>query len=193
MKIVLLMGLTASGKSTVGRLLAKYLSFYFVDLDELVAKKERMSVRSFYEKYGKKKFQEIEAKVLKDCLEGEIFGEKALCARLFLISAGGGLIENANACAILRKNTHIQILFLHNKPKILFNRLLKKAKKEHSFPAFLKTSLAKDLNSQIKYARKKFLSICKRRIKLLKNINCVKVKAKGLNVKKIIRMVNKIL
>lgn len=74
MKIVLLMGLTASGKTTVGRLLAKYLSFYFVDLDELVAKKERMSVRSFYEKYGKKKFQEIEAKVLKDCLEGEIFG-----------------------------------------------------------------------------------------------------------------------
>ena len=185
---IVLVGFMGSGKTTIGKLLAKSLSWYFIDLDERIAEKTSMSVRSFYEKYGKKAFQEMEEKSLKECLELEISDAEPL-----IISVGGGLIENANAVFTLQEKPKAQIFFLHNKPKILFNRLLKKAKKEHSFPAFLKTSLAKDLNSQIKYARKKFLSICKRRIKLLKNINCVKVKAKGLNVKKIIRMVNKIL
>lgn len=186
MKIVVFMGLTASGKTTIGKLLAKSLSWYFIDLDERIAEKTSMSVRSFYEKYGKKAFQEMEEKSLKECLELEISDAKPL-----IVSVGGGLIENANAVFTLQKKPKAQIFFLHNKPKILFNRILKKAKKEHSFPAFLKACSPKDLHSQIKYARVKYLSICKKRMKLLSSIDYVKVKTKGLNAKKLIQMLKR--
>lgn len=188
MKGVLLMGLTASGKTTVGRHLAKSLSLNFVDLDELIAEKVGMSVRTFYEKFGRKTFQEVETIVLKDYLELQ-----STVAKTFLISSGGGLIENVSALALLNLNANIQIFFLHNRPKILFNRLLKRAKKEHSFPAFLKVPILKKNHSQIKYARKKFLSICKTRMELLKTIDCVKVKTKGLNAKKLTRAIKKLL
>jgi Shikimate kinase len=187
MKIIFLMGFTASGKTTIGRLLAKSLSANFIDIDEMIAKKKEMSVRSFYGKYGKKAFQEIEAEILRNCLESE-----ALKGNTLVISSGGGLIENVDACAILKKHSNVKIFFLHNKPKILFNRLLKKTKKQHSFPAFLKTSPSKDLHTQIKLARFKFLIICKKRTELLKQINYVKVKTKGLNVKKLLRLIKKL-
>lgn len=187
MKIILLMGLTASGKTTVGKLLAKSLCCNFIDLDEEIVKKVSMSVRLFYEKQGKKAFQEIEEKVLKVCLEN-LDSTK----NVFVISTGGGIIENTNAIFTLRENPNIQIFFLHNKPKILFNRLLEKAKREHSFPAFLKLQASKDFYSQIKYAKMKFLLTCKKRLKLLETIECIKVKSKGLNDKKLTRMIKNI-
>ena len=188
MKMILLTGLTASGKTTVGRILAKSLSADFIDLDERIAEKEGLSVRSFYEKYGKKVFQEIEEKTLKECLELQ-----SNIAKFLIISSGGGLVENINACAILKEKSNVSIFFLDNKPKILFNRLLKKAKNEHSFPAFLKTSEPKDLYFQINYARTKFSSICKKRLNLLKTIDHIKVKCKGLNQKKIVRVIKNII
>ena len=188
MKIVVLIGLTASGKTTIGRLLAKFLCCNFIDLDVRISEQVFMSVRAFYEKYGKKTFQEVEEKVLKDCLE---IGDA--CATPLVISTGGGLIENSNALFILQKNPNAQIFFLYSKPKILFNRLLKKSKKEHSLPAFLKAPSLKESCSQIKYAKMKFLLICNERLKLLKRIECVKVKTKGLNAKKVMRMIKKML
>jgi len=51
MKIVVLIGLTASGKTTIGRLLAKSLCCNFIDLDVRISEQVFMSVRAFYEKY----------------------------------------------------------------------------------------------------------------------------------------------
>ncbi|MGP1438161.1 MAG: shikimate kinase [Treponema sp.] len=187
MSIILLMGLKASGKTTIGRHLAKSLSLKFIDLDEIISKETSMPFRLFYEKYGKKAFQEIEAKVLKNCLEMASYEDT-------IISTGGGLIENTNACLILQKASNIQIFFLHNKPKILFNRVLKKAKKEHSMPAFLKLPSIKsniNLATQFRYAKVQFLLMCKRRMPLLKKIDCMKVKTKGLNVKKVVKLIKK--
>lgn len=188
MKIVVLMGFTASGKTTAGKLLAKSLSANFIDLDEMIAKKKRMSVRIFYERFGKKAFQETEEEVLRNCLES-----KALEGNTLVISAGGGLIENARAYDILKKHSNVQIVFLHNQPKILFNRLLKKMKKEHSLPAFLTMPNPKNIDFQIKYAKMKFLLICKKRTELLKQIGHLKVKAKGLNAKKLAKRIKKVI
>ena len=147
-----------------------------------------MSVRIFYERFGKKAFQETEEEVLRNCLES-----KALEGNTLIISAGGGLIENARTYDILKKHSNVQIVFLHNQPKILFNRLLKKMKKEHSLPAFLTMPNQKNIDSQIKYAKKKFLLICKKRSELLKQMGHLKVKAKGLNAKKLARCIKKLI
>lgn len=184
MRMLVLMGLTASGKSTVGRLLAKSLSCTFIDIDEKITEKVSMSVRTFYQTYGKNSFQELEASILKDYLEMEISTEKTS-----VISCGGGVIENTTALSVLKEKPEVQIVFLDNKPKVLFNRVVKKSKKQHSFPAFLKVPISKDFSLQVKCARIRFLSICKKRMNLLKTIDCVKVKTKGLNEKKVFRLI----
>ena len=66
-------------------------------------------------------------------------------------------------------------------------------KKEHSLPAFLKMPNPKNIDFQIKYAKKKFLFICKKRSELLKQIGHLKVKAKGLNAKKLAKRIKKLI
>ena len=200
--IFLLFGMTASGKTTIGKAIARLLKCQFIDLDARIVQDVNMSVRSFYTKCGKVAFQQMENNVLKKVLlqckrdENEDF---------FVISTGGGLIENQDAIDFLiaifaKESQDIAIFFLDIPAKILWKRLLKKAKKTNSFPAFLKrieekkTSSSKKIEPQHLY-RANFLSIYKKRMSLFrkmeKKISLIKVKCKRKKVKQIAKIVIK--
>ena len=49
-----------SGKSTVGRILAKELNTYFLDTDSLIESFENMSISEIFKTYGEDKFREME-------------------------------------------------------------------------------------------------------------------------------------
>ena len=55
MKIVLL-GYMASGKSTIGKQLAKEMKISFIDLDEYIEEKEGKSVSEIFEDNGRNLF-----------------------------------------------------------------------------------------------------------------------------------------
>ena len=57
---VILTGFMGSGKSTIGRKLAKKLNTYFIDTDNLIENFENMSVSDIFEKYGENVFREKE-------------------------------------------------------------------------------------------------------------------------------------
>lgn len=187
MKIILLMGFTASGKTTLGNLLASYLKCPFIDMDNEITKKVTMSVRAFYKKHGKKVFQDVEFSVLK-----EICNLKNI--DMMIVSAGGGLIENnlaRNLIKTLLSNTEIlKVFFLHVSKKILFKRLSSKSKKEHSFPAFLQEAYNNQMNlkTQLKYAKHQFYKIYKKRMKLQREINAIKIRVRKLKPKKIVKI-----
>jgi len=61
---VFLTGFMGSGKTTFGRLLAKELSYVFIDLDEEIEKKTGTSVPSIFNTRGEKTFRQIEREVL---------------------------------------------------------------------------------------------------------------------------------
>lgn len=86
---IYLIGMPGTGKTTIGKLLAKKLSYEFVDLDHQIEKDALMFIDVIFEQYGEKFFRELETKALKEVSTGT---NK-------IISTGGGIVtikENKN-------------------------------------------------------------------------------------------------
>lgn len=69
MKNIYLVGFMGSGKSTVGKLLAKRLNMDFVDIDKEVEKSEGISIKEIFHKFGEPYFRELERLKLKEFLK----------------------------------------------------------------------------------------------------------------------------
>ena len=78
---IFLVGLPASGKTTLGKKLARLLDFEFLDTDDLIKKRERVSIEDIFDKRGESAFRLLEKEVL-DSLMG---------SKNKVISTGGGL------------------------------------------------------------------------------------------------------
>jgi len=57
---IILTGFMGSGKSTVGRILAKEINSYFLDTDVLIETFENRKISEIFEKFGEEKFREME-------------------------------------------------------------------------------------------------------------------------------------
>lgn len=62
--IIFLIGFMGSGKSTLGRRLAKKISYEFLDMDQLLEQHHGMSVLEMFEKNGEEWFRQQEARLL---------------------------------------------------------------------------------------------------------------------------------
>jgi shikimate kinase len=77
-----LIGMMGCGKTTIGKLLAKKLGYYFFDTDDLIVKASSRSISDIFEKEGEDAFRELETQVL-----SEISAYKNL-----VIATGGGIV-----------------------------------------------------------------------------------------------------
>ena len=82
------------GKSTIGKKLAKRLGYTFIDLDDVFELKYKLSVNTFFNKYGENLFRELESKIL----EATISMDKTI------ISTGGGTPVYYNGIDLINKN-----------------------------------------------------------------------------------------
>ena len=85
--------MAGAGKSSIGKKLAKHLSFDFVDSDLIIEKKYGESLQNILNEKGNKKFEEIE--------------EGALLSVQFdhiVLATGGGAIESENNRRCLASN-----------------------------------------------------------------------------------------
>jgi shikimate kinase len=62
---VFLIGMPSSGKSTLGRRLAKELGYVYVDLDQQIVEDQELSIPEIFQKVGEAGFREIESRLLK--------------------------------------------------------------------------------------------------------------------------------
>lgn len=62
---VYLVGFMASGKTTVARALAKRLGWRWEDVDELIEKRERLTVAEIFARHGEPHFRQAEREILK--------------------------------------------------------------------------------------------------------------------------------
>ena len=58
---IYLVGPMGSGKSTMGRLLAKKLGLPYFDLDKLIENQEKMSISDIFQKHNEKYFRDLES------------------------------------------------------------------------------------------------------------------------------------
>ncbi len=69
-KPIVLIGTAGSGKSTVGRRVAKKVRLQFYDSDKIIEERENMSVISIYNTYGAEYFQKREKEVIEEVISG---------------------------------------------------------------------------------------------------------------------------
>jgi len=90
--IISLTGFMATGKSSIGMLLAEKMGYEFADTDAIIEKKQSMSITDIFRNYGEEKFREMETDVLLS-----FRGKKGI-----VLSCGGGAVikeENRNFLA----------------------------------------------------------------------------------------------
>jgi shikimate kinase len=97
---IILIGFMGSGKSTVGRELAKSLEMKFVDTDHYIEKKEKMKIKNIFAKKGEKYFREIESKYIREISK----------MNHVVISTGGGVVAKSENIILLKKNGFVVYL-----------------------------------------------------------------------------------
>lgn len=100
-----------SGKSTVGRQLARHLGWRFIDTDHEIERRIGGSIRTYFEQHGEPAFRDLEAQVVADL---------TLSGACVLATGGGTVLREANRDT-LRANTHV--VYLRSVPEELFRRL----------------------------------------------------------------------
>ena len=94
---IVLIGYRGTGKSVVGKLIAKRLQMKYISMDAKIVENAGMSIPEIVEKYGWTKFRDMESEVARELakLDGVI------------IDTGGGVIERPENIEALRANTRI--------------------------------------------------------------------------------------
>ncbi len=110
MKLVLI-GFMGSGKSTIGRKLARRLGIDFFDTDELIQRKTRLKISDIFKTKGEGFFREQEEGIIQN------LADKNNC----VISAGGGAVLKKTNVFNLKKNG--LIIYLKVPLKVLKERL----------------------------------------------------------------------
>ncbi|EAQ41275.1 shikimate kinase [Polaribacter sp. MED152] len=119
MKIVLL-GYMASGKSSIGKRLAKSLNISFIDLDDYIIEKENSSIAEIFSSKGEIYFRKIEHVYLKEILDNE---------KNFILALGGGTPCYANNMDLINNSAATSIYLQGNVPTLVERLIKKKAKR----------------------------------------------------------------
>jgi len=116
-KNLVIIGMMGSGKSTIGRLLAKELNLRFIDVDNVIEQKTKMKISKIFEKKGEVSFRNLEEKITLKILD------KINC----VVSLGGGGFLNEKIRKVVQeKNVPI---WLNWKPETLINRIRKNSRR----------------------------------------------------------------
>tara|TARA_B100000925_G_scaffold15762_2_gene10952 strand:+ start:1649 stop:2170 length:522 start_codon:yes stop_codon:yes gene_type:complete len=83
---IVLVGMMASGKSSVGKVLSKSMNIPFLDIDKEIEFHEKSSIKSIFENDGEKYFRKLERKIIIENLEKK---------KTTVIALGGGAFLNA--------------------------------------------------------------------------------------------------
>lgn len=101
-----------SGKSTIGRMLARRLDVSLIDLDEYIVQKEKLSIPQLFKTKGEEYFRDAETRNLKELLQ-----KKTDC----IVSVGGGTPCYNNNMAVMSAGG--QSVYLKTSPAELARRI----------------------------------------------------------------------
>ena len=108
---IVLIGLMGCGKTTVGNAYSDRYGLSFIDLDELIEKKENKKISDIFAEFGEDYFRKLESQAI-----FEISSVKNT-----VISTGGGVLQNENNLLNLKKIG--TLVYLRASVDTLFERL----------------------------------------------------------------------
>lgn len=151
MKRIYLIGFMGVGKSTAGRKLASMLGWKFLDTDAAFEEKYKVSINTFFEKYGEKLFRKLEHDILKSTFN----------LNNYVIAAGGGIPCYLDAMQQINANG-ISV-YLDMNEKAILNRLLNSKQKRplvvYKTESELIDFIKDKLNNRIPYYSQAIISV----------------------------------
>lgn len=113
MKNIILTGYMGSGKTTIGKKLAKLTGYTFMDTDELIEQQQGRTISEIFAADGEEAFREMETKLLEQMLE-----EKK---ERLVISTGGGMpLREENKTLLAGLGV---VFYLKLEPETVYNRI----------------------------------------------------------------------
>lgn len=97
---VVIIGFMGSGKSVVGRKLAKELKMRYIDMDTKIEEIEKRTITDIFKEDGEAYFRDIETKLLKDLTTEDNI----------IISTGGGIVSKNENIDILKNEQNVILL-----------------------------------------------------------------------------------
>ena len=115
-KKITLIGMMGTGKSKFGRQIANILKFNFYDVDHIIEKELKMTIKELFQKHGEAFFRKIEKKTIFNLiLKINKNKEKVI------ISLGGGGFDNQETRELLLNNTNV--IWLNTPVDVLVKRV----------------------------------------------------------------------
>lgn len=137
-KRIVLLGMPCSGKSSIGRAIAKNLGCRFIDMDDMIEERVGMKIPEIFEKYGEDKFRQLEC----------ILAQTLAKTQNVVISTGGGIVTRPQAIEPLAcEDSYVIFLFrsfyklVSTPERILNKRPLLREKSASEFHAMYKTRM----------------------------------------------------
>jgi shikimate kinase len=120
--VIILVGLPGSGKSTIGKHLARKLAFCFVDSDHVIESRIGCSIRQYFEEEGEDRFRDVEQQVLTDLVQGTAseLAHVPDVSRVVLSSGGGAVLRQGNR-EVMRQAS--AVVYLRASAEELYKRL----------------------------------------------------------------------
>ncbi len=110
-KNVVLIGFMGTGKSSVGKALAKLLGRTWVDIDQMVEKESGKKISEIFEAQGEAAFRKLEKEAVRELSEKDEL----------VITTGGGAVVDVENFEMLQKNAVMIALFAS--PETVFSRV----------------------------------------------------------------------
>ena len=162
-KSLVLTGMMGVGKSTIGRLIAKRLKIKFIDVDKIIEKKEKKTIKRIFEDNGEKYFRKLEEKTTLKILKNN---------NTVIALGGGAFINNEIRQKVLSSCVSVWL-------KVDLDKLIKRYNKNDRRPLLNKKKLNTDVK-RIYQSRKKIYSLANFKINC-DNIDKIKIVQKILN------------
>ena len=162
-KSLVLTGMMGVGKSTIGRLIAKRLKIKFIDVDKVIEKKEKKTIKRIFEENGEKYFRNLEEKATLKILKNN---------RSVIALGGGAFINKEIRQKVLSSCVSVWL-------KVDLDKLIKRYNKNDRRPLLDKKKLNIDVK-RIYQSRKKIYSLANFKINC-DNIDKIKIVQKILN------------
>lgn len=94
MKNIILTGFMGTGKTSVGKRLAREFNLKFIDTDDLIEKEAGICINEIFARFGEAYFRRLESKVINEVSSDENM----------IIATGGGAVVNPTNLLVLKKN-----------------------------------------------------------------------------------------
>ena len=113
LKRIVLIGFRGTGKSTIGKLLAKKLEWKYLSTDQQIEERVGTTISDIVERKGWKYFRKLETQVI----------EKLKSSQNMIIDTGGGIVENQKN--VIQLNSSSLIVWIDAHIEDIIERLQK--------------------------------------------------------------------